>query len=202
MDLRASFRRNIKKSSARFNCRVEKFENGDEAVERFILVSEKINTRKKFIKHTPAYFRKAWNILSPKGMAKIFIVVHEADGEKEDVAAYFLAYTKNEAFELYGGVTDSGKPLRAGHLLKWECIKDAKASGLKLYDQWGVARFLGNDFDKNDELYYITEFKSSFGGKYKEFLQQQTIVFDKMSCRIYNFLQKVNKLKLKLLKKV
>lgn len=219
MDLRASFRRNIKKSGARFGCKVEKHESGAEAIERFNKVSAQIHTRNKFVKHTSTYLSKAWEILSADNMAKIFIVTHDGEEDrgksqgqeksKKDVAAYFLAYTKKRAFELYGGVTDEGKPLRAGHLLKWECIKDAQMSGLKFYDQWGVAKFIENkaqpeksDFDKKDELYYISEFKSNFGGQYKEFMSQQTIIFNKTYFEIYSLMQNINKLKLKLIKLV
>lgn len=202
MGLRASFRRNIKKSGGRFGCKVEQTKD----IDRFIKVSEQINTRNKFVKHTPAYFKKAWEIFSngQGTSAKIFIVTQN----DKDIAAYFLAYTGNKAFELYGGVTDEGKPLRAGHLLKWECIKDAKSSGLKLYDQWGVARFIENkedpkksDFDNTDELYYISEFKSGFGGEYTEFMPQQTIIFSKFGYNFFRLLQTINSLKLRLLKR-
>jgi lipid II:glycine glycyltransferase (peptidoglycan interpeptide bridge formation enzyme) len=206
MDLRASTRRNIKKSSERFGCKVEKHKSGEEAIKRFNAVNAQINTRNKFIKHSSDYFSNVWKILSNSSMAKIFIVTHD----NKDIAAYFLAYTTKQAFELYGGVTDEGKPLRAGHTLKWECIKDAKASGLIKYDQWGVARFLKDPkqpenkqkwyFDPHDELSYISEFKSSFGGTYTEFMPQQTMVFHKPSFLFFYILQKANKIVTKIRK--
>ncbi len=195
MSLRASFRRNIKKAQKN-GCNVVQFSEGQEALHRFLKVNDTVQTRNSFVKHSHEYFAKIWNLLSERQMCKIFIVTKD----ERDIASYFLAYTNQQAFELYGGVTNEGKPLRAGHLLKWTTIKDAKDSGKRLYDQWGVARWLGEDFDKNDELYYVSEFKAGFGGQYVQYMNQQTIIFKKLKYKIFNLIEGINRTKLKLTK--
>ena len=218
MELRAAFRRNIKKAE-RFGCKVEVFNEGIDPVGRFWNVMEKVLKKKKFGEYTYGYYKKAWDEFSKDGMGKIFVVSKVG----QDLASYLLLYSGESAYELYGGVLDEGKEFRPGHLLKWKTILDAKQSGYKIYDQWGVAKMLsdgdeivgsgevsgesaGNEkessYDKEDELYYISIFKEGFGGRYVQYIDQQTYVFDKALYALFNLARSAVKLRVAVRKKV
>jgi lipid II:glycine glycyltransferase (peptidoglycan interpeptide bridge formation enzyme) len=105
------------------------------------------------------------------------------------------------AYEFYGGVTNSGRNVEAGYLLKWEAIKDAISLHKQFYDHWGVAPVINGEFDKNHELYNISKFKQGFGGVVVEFLPQQTIVFSKFGYWLYNMGIKINEFRKNLRKR-
>ncbi len=197
MNLRATYRRNIKKA-VREGFKVEGYDNGEESVDRFYSIMKEILGRKKFGSYTSGYYGKIFDLLSKSNMAKIYIVTKDG----EDLASYFLGYTENQAYELYGGVREKAKNMRVGHLLKWETIKDAKKMGKTLYDQWGVAPRVGEEYVQTDELYHVAIFKEGFGGTYTEFLTQQTFIFDKVSFSLYNFAKDLNKFRVSLRKKI
>ena len=213
MELRAAFRRNIKKAE-KFGCKVEMYTEGIEPIGRFWSVMEKVLRKKKFGEYTYGYYKKIWDEFSKEGMAKIYVVTKDG----ADLASYFLIFGTDTAYELYGGVLDEAKEFRPGHLLKWSTIKDARAMGLRHYDQWGVAKMLGGgeskmsdeggkgevegEYDKNDELYYISIFKEGFGGTYTEYLDQQTYVFDKALYGLFNLARDAVKVKVFLRKKI
>lgn len=201
--LRASARRNIKKSRKN-NFKVTSYTEGDEAFEKFLKVNKQISTRRSFSRYDEKYLEKVWNIFSESGMALIHIL-SSADG---DCGAYLVIRTQHTLYELYGGINDSAKKSKAGHQLKWESIIRAKNSGLKLYDQWGVAPLkdpdsedlktkspILKDFNQIDPLYFISEFKFTFGGKYIPFPKQYVLVNNKLAFSIYKLSNHLLKLK-------
>lgn len=195
-DLSSSIRRSVNKSQ-KLGCEVKSYTNSQEAFETFYQILDTLETRNSFIRFPKSYYYNIWNTLSPLGMSKIFIITKE----NKPLASYMLCYTKTKAYELYGGVLEEGKDLKAGPLLKWSTIEDAKHMGLKLYDQWGVAPMItDNQYDKKDELFYISIFKSRFGGNYYEFLPQQIYIFDKLGYSASRVLDKLNKTILKVRK--
>src|SRR5690606_1611683 len=68
------------------------------------------------------------------------------------VAFVWLAMTREVAFELYGGMNEEGKKLRANYTLKWEAIRRSKEWGVSVYDMNGLL---------NDG---VSEFKRGFAG--------------------------------------
>lgn len=77
--------------------------------------------------------------------------VAEADGAIQ--AFLWNVTTRGTAFELWGGVTDEGKRLRANYLLKWHAICAAKESGTALYDLNGLL----NDGISTFKLLFVKE---------------------------------------------
>ncbi|WKZ31350.1 MAG: peptidoglycan bridge formation glycyltransferase FemA/FemB family protein [Candidatus Dojkabacteria bacterium] len=192
LGVRESSRRNIKKA-VKSGCTVETHTTGD-AIERFLKVMHSINVRNAFVKQQDPYFRKLWEISDGK-LFKLFIVTHQGN----DVATCLVGHNRVRLSDLYVGVTDAGKAVNAGHLMKWESILDAKRSGYKVYDHWGVAKLLKTEyeghptremFDPKDKLAYLSEFKFSFGGEYMEYLKQQLYVFDNLRYQSYKLLDK------------
>ncbi len=54
------------------------------------------------------------------------------------VAFLWLAISADTAYELYGGVNETGQQLRANYALKWYAIRRCKQWGLKRYDFGGL----------------------------------------------------------------
>ncbi len=182
MKMKGKYRRNIKKSK-RDGCLVKVFDKNDEAVNRFYHIMESIFARTSYVMYDKGYFQKVWDFLSMSHMAKIFIAVKGGI----DVGAYFVAYDVHTAYELYGGVTDDGRDVEAGYLLKWAAIKDAIESNKQNYDHWGIAPIVGDDYDKSHELYHISKFKEGFGGDIVKYLPQQLAVNNYFAYMIYKF---------------
>ena len=61
------------------------------------------------------------------------------------------------AAQLYGGLTDAGGELRAGHLFEWEAIIRSRAAGARVFDMWGRS------------TPGIAHFKQGFGGRVVEY---------------------------------
>lgn len=76
-----------------------------------------------------------------------------AEAEGRIVAFLWNVTTLGTAFELWGGVTDEGKRLRANYLLKWHAILAAKASGTVLYDLNGLL----NDGISKFKMLFVSE---------------------------------------------
>lgn len=181
MKMKGNYRRNIKKSK-REGCLVKVFDTSDEALNRFYHIMEAIFARTTYVMYDKGYFSKVWSLLSKPHMAKIFIAVKGG----VDVGAYFVAYDVHSAYELYGGVTIAGRDVEAGYLLKWAAIKDAIESNKQFYDHWGIAPVIGDDYDKNHELYHISKFKEGFGGDIVKYLPQQIVVNNSFAYMVYN----------------
>lgn len=197
MGLSGKYRRNIKKSQ-REGVTVEIFESGSDAVNRFYKVMEEVFLRTSYVMYGIDYFQKVWHTLSESKLAKIFIA--KRDGI--DLGSYLVVYDEVGSYELYGGVTDAGRNFEAGYLLKWESIKHSNSIHKKFYDHWGVAKLIGEEYDKNDELYQISRFKKGFGGQYTEFLPQQVLIFDNSGYLIYQLGKRINSITLQIKKRL
>lgn len=57
---------------------------------------------------------------------------------EEMVAFLWLAISENTAYELYGGMNETGQELRANYALKWHGIKKVKEWGISRYDFGGL----------------------------------------------------------------
>lgn len=176
--LKPKYRRNIKKSQ-RDGCEIKVFSSGNEPLDQFYLCMESIFQRTNYVMHGKSYFQKVWSTLSQNNMAKIYL----AYKDNKVVGGYLVTNDSETAYELYGGVTNEGRDVEAGYLLKWNAMIDSLSSGLKYYDHWGIAPIINGDYDKKHDLYHISKFKEGFGGRIVHYSPQLTIIFSKF----YNF---------------
>ncbi len=85
-----------------------------------------------FFIHEDAFYRKAFELCD--GINQVFVATFEG----RMLAFLWNMTTEGTAFELWGGVTEEGKKLRANYLLKWTAICAAKERGARLYDLNGL----------------------------------------------------------------
>lgn len=113
--------------------------DGSGLAQAFVIYEETAR-RAGFGLHDFDYYQK---LLQELGEAnKLFLA--KADGVV--VAFLWLAVAGETAFELYGGVSETGSELKANYGLKWHAITSLKAQGFRVYDfngrlEGGVARF-------------------------------------------------------------
>ena len=106
--------------------------------------------RAGFAIHDDAYYRDVHEKLGDSSL--IFVAF---EGSKP-IAFVWLAASKKTAFELYGGMNERGRILRANYALKWYAISKCKEWGIERYDMNGLL---------NDG---ISTFKKGFAGHENE----------------------------------
>ena len=178
--VRSKWRRNIRKAERQG---VEIVEVEDlQGIEEFYKVISSVEKRGKFKAHSLEYYKKMWEELSKENIIKVYNAIYK----DEVVATNLVLLNDTGAYEIYGGATKKGRDCEASYLLKWEIIKRLQVSGIRYYDQWGVAP----KDEKDHPLTGISYFKSGFGGKYVEFLPQYVKVFSRIGYRIYKTFKK------------
>lgn len=207
MQLDGKYRRNIKKAIREgLSTRLYQYGAGSDQVgpvTAFYGVMQSIFQNTKFMERDKAYFQSLWNSMGHSGRARIFTAVKkdEASGQEQTVGAYLVVSDNKRAYELYGGVTRTGRDYEAGYLLKWEAIRYFNSLGLSYYDHWGVAPKLETgSYDNTDELFQISKFKAGFGGEYFQFPEARVLVADSFKYRLFLAGIKSNKLITKLKK--
>jgi len=73
------------------------------------------------------------------------------------LAAAIVGYFGDTATYLHGASSHEHRALKGPHALQWQIMQDAKKSGYRVYDVWGVSTRGGNWAG-------ITRFKMGFGG--------------------------------------
>ena len=93
-------------------------------------------------------------------------VIFAAMQAKSPIAFVWLAASSKTAFELYGGMNETGQSLRANYALKWHAISRCKEWGIERYDMNGllndgVSNFKRGFADHEDMLIGTLDFPMS-----------------------------------------
>ena len=100
-----------------------------------------------FALHEDGYYEAAFDLMGD--VNQVFVAEYEGR-----LQAFLWNVTMpSTAFELWGGVSDEGKGLRANYLLKWEAMCAAKAAGARLYDLNGLL----NDGVSRFKMFFVDE---------------------------------------------
>jgi lipid II:glycine glycyltransferase (peptidoglycan interpeptide bridge formation enzyme) len=136
--------------------------------------------------HSEKYYRRAYELLHPKGMCEILL----AEFEGKPLATLFVACYGDGSYYLYGASTDEERNRMPTYLLQWEAMKWAKARGCEEYDLWGVPdeeeNILEENFEtRHDGLWGVYRFKRGFGGQLKRAAQALDRVYNPLLYRVY-----------------
>jgi peptidoglycan pentaglycine glycine transferase (the first glycine) len=149
----------VYKSSRRYangarkrGCRVREGDEGDLPVFYDILVETAV--RSGFIPRAFEAYRDVYRAFAAEGRA-LLLIGSLPDGR--DVSSKLILTCGGRASQLYGGLTDAGGELRAGHFFEWEAILRCKAAGARVFDMWGRS------------TPGIAHFKQGFGGRTVEY---------------------------------
>ena len=129
--------------------------------------------------HSLEYYRRAYELLHPKGLGNILV----AEYEGKPLAALFVARNGHRAYYLYGASTDEERNRMPTYLLQWEAMKWAKTRSCEEYDLWGVpdedeATLEANFETRRDGLWGVYRFKRGFGGELRRAVQAMDRVYN------------------------
>jgi len=196
MNLKGQYRRNIKKAiKDGVLCTIYKAGEAS-AIDKFYSVLTEVFANTKYLPRPKKYFSNIWHTLSKTNHISIII----AEKDQKPLGAYLIVNDNIGAYELYGGVTRTGRDFEAGYILKWEAIKYFNAIGFSFYDHWGVSKRMPDGSYANDDLHNISMFKEGFGGMYHEFPVAKILVINKQKYRIFKLLKSFQNVWIKLKK--
>lgn len=104
----------------------------DEELSAVLAIFHETATRAGFALHPDSYYR---DIHSKLGEHSVIIA---AFNDTQPVAFTWYAVTPHVAFELYGGIVDTGQKLRANYGLKWYGIEYFQSRDIQIYDFNGL----------------------------------------------------------------
>jgi lipid II:glycine glycyltransferase (peptidoglycan interpeptide bridge formation enzyme) len=134
--------------------------------------------RDQFAIHTEEYYRSAFELLSTRDCATLFI----AEFEREPLATIFVTAFGDEAIYLYGASSNAHRDRMPNHALHWEAIQWAKARGCKRYDLWGIGATTDADEKTAHGLY---QFKQGFGGEVVRYAGACDVIFSRWKYALY-----------------
>ncbi len=118
--------------------------------------------------HSTAYYSKlVENLRGTEISPQVYCAYHGGDL----VAANIVLAYGHTAVYLFGGSSSQKRNVMAPYLLQWQAIQDAKTSGVKVYDFWGV------ETDPNHAWAGFSRFKLGFGGEVKTYSGTRDSVF-------------------------
>ncbi len=122
--------------------------------------------------HSLDYYKKAYELFHPAGMAEILV----AEFDSRSLAALMVFALGGRAYYLYGASTDDERNRMPTYLLQWRAMQWAKERGCTEYDLWGLPdedeETLEAQFEsRSDGLWGVYRFKRGFGGQVKRAAQ-------------------------------
>ncbi len=136
--------------------------------------------------HSLEYYRRAYELFHPAGMAELLL----AEFEGKPLAALMVFARGRRAWYMYGASTDEERNRMPTYLLQWEAMRWARAHGAEEYDLWGVpdedeATLEANFESRRDGLWGVYRFKRGFGGEVKRAAQALDRVYRPLLYRLY-----------------
>ena len=136
--------------------------------------------------HNLDYYRRAYELFQPKGMAELLV----AEYEGAPLAALMVFARGKRAWYVYGASNDQERNRMPTYLLQWEAMRWARSKGSKEYDLWGVPdeneETLEVHFaERSDGLWGVYRFKRGFGGELKRAAQAMDKVYSPFFYRLY-----------------
>jgi len=142
--------------------------------------------RDGFAVHSLAYYRRAYDLFRPAGMAELLV----AEFQGRPLAALMVFARGKRAWYLYGASTDEERSRMPAYLLQWEAMRWARAQGCEDYDLWGVPDedegTLAAGFESHEDgLWGVYRFKRGFGGEVRRAVQALDRVYNPLLYCLY-----------------
>ncbi len=129
-DMAKKTRQYIRKSASEAMT-IEKVRNKSD-LDKCLGIYQLTAKRAKFDLHSNQYYYDVFSKLAD------YSQVFAAYVDDQPIAFLWLAISADSAYELYGGMNDSGQQLRSNYALKWHAIRKCKEWGLTRYDFGGL----------------------------------------------------------------
>jgi peptidoglycan pentaglycine glycine transferase (the first glycine) len=144
--------------------------------------------RDRFAVHSLAYYRSAFELLTARDAARLFV----AQFEGKSLAMIFVTAFAGEAIYLYGASGNDHRNVMPNHALHWTAMRWAKARGCTRYDFWGVPRDTAvgthqvKDLTLPNSLY---QFKQGFGGEVVRYTGAWDLVYSRPAYSLYRLVR-------------
>jgi len=181
---------NRMKQKCRYNIRLAEKKgivvNASDDLDGFHRLMQVTGGRDGFGVHSLAYYRKAYDLFHPTGMAELLV----AGFEGRPLAALMVFAIGKRAWYLYGASNDEERNRMPTYLLQWAAIQWARSHGCTEYDLWGVPdadeQTLEAQFEtRHDGLWGVYRFKRGFGGQVRRAAQALDRVYLPLLYRLY-----------------
>ncbi|MHB8628626.1 MAG: lipid II:glycine glycyltransferase FemX [Aggregatilineales bacterium] len=122
--------------------------------------------RDSFGVHSPAYYRRAFELFSPGDRCAMILASHQG----QDLAGVMVFRHGTQAYYLYGASSDAERNRMPTFIAQWEAIRWARDHGALCYDLWGIPDAdeptLEAQFEqRHDGLWGVYGFKRGWGGR-------------------------------------
>ena len=136
--------------------------------------------------HSLDYYRRAYELFRPTGMAELLL----AEYEGRQLAALMVFARGKRAWYMYGASNDQERNRMPTYLLQWEAMRWVRSKGAEEYDLWGVPdageETLEAQFtERDDGLWGVYRFKRGFGGELKRAMQAMDRVYNPLLYKLY-----------------
>lgn len=144
--------------------------------------------RDGFRVHSREYYRKAYELFHPAGLAELLLAEYEGN----PLAALMVFAHGPRSWYLYGASNDEERNRMPTYLLQWRAMQWARERGCSEYDLWGVPdedeEQLEAQFEtRHDGLWGVYRFKRGFGGQLRRSAQALDRVYNPLAYRLYQW---------------
>lgn len=158
--------------------------------ETFDLIVE-TSRRQEYKSFTFDYYQKLLDFFACNQDGEVKVTVYRALYQKQLLATAVMVDFGSTRTYLFGGSSSEHREVMAPHLLHYKAIEDAKKSGMKIYDFWG----LETTKEKNPGF---ARFKLGFGGKKFDYFGAWDIICKSAQYKLYQAGRVLNRWKSKL----
>lgn len=162
------------------------FARDSASVETFLTLAREVSNRSQFNFHPDAYYRAMRTALAPVGF-EVALATHQAT----PLAVHLLVTFGGTVAYAHGASASAQRQLMAPHLLQWESIRRAHATGKTRYDFFGVAPA---DAPATHSWRGITRFKEGFGGQRESYVGTHDLVLDRVGYAGFTVARRLRKL--------
>ena len=179
-------------------------DNSGKAFEGYLRLTKETTKRQNFYAHSEKYHRLMWETLGIQNSEfkiqnldknRLTAYLLKAIYEGETLVTWIVFILRDTLYYPYGASSTKYREVMASNLMMWETIKFGKKLGLKNFDMWGA---LGTNPNSKDPWYGFHKFKEGYGARHVEFVGSYDYVLKKKLYVIYNILNNIRWLTLKL----
>lgn len=123
------------------------------------------------------------------GFATLYVCEVSEEGKQVPIGASLVYDYDDTRFYAHAATDSEHRKLRAGNILLVQMILDAKASGKKIFDFWGITK----SEDPNHPWYGFTQYKMSFGGREVDYSGTYDIILNSAKYKLYEMMRAANR---------
>lgn len=158
-------------------------------LDTFYALMQETGARDGFAIHSLEYYRAAYQLFVPAGLARLFLAFY---GD-EPLGALMAFACGDKAWYFYGASSDRQRERMPNYLLQWQAMRWAKSIGCAAYDLWGIpdeeeAALEAQFSARRDGLWGVYRFKRGFGGRAQRYLGAYDAVYSPLWYKLYTAL--------------